>query len=108
MGDPGHELPKRHPDGSTEIVEMIEEFVELDLRLSHRMATSPFAFRAALPRHGNRLYQGQLGLMASIRGGRADALKEDARDFALWKAHKPGEDTSGASPWAPAGRWGIE
>jgi cysteinyl-tRNA synthetase len=35
--------------------------------------------------------------------------KEDARDFALWKATKPGEDTSWESPWGP-GRpgWHIE
>jgi cysteinyl-tRNA synthetase len=36
-------------------------------------------------------------------------LKRDALDFALWKAHKPGEDTSWDSPWGP-GRpgWHIE
>jgi cysteinyl-tRNA synthetase len=36
-------------------------------------------------------------------------LKEDARDFALWKASKPGEDTSWPSPWG-TGRpgWHIE
>jgi cysteinyl-tRNA synthetase len=35
--------------------------------------------------------------------------KEDPRDFALWKAHKPGEDTSWDSPWGK-GRpgWHIE
>jgi cysteinyl-tRNA synthetase len=35
--------------------------------------------------------------------------KEDPRDFALWKATKPGEDTSWESPWGP-GRpgWHIE
>jgi cysteinyl-tRNA synthetase len=37
------------------------------------------------------------------------ALKEDPRDFALWKATKPGEDTSWDSPWGK-GRpgWHIE
>jgi cysteinyl-tRNA synthetase len=37
------------------------------------------------------------------------SLKEDQLDFALWKAHKPGEDTSWDSPWG-AGRpgWHIE
>jgi cysteinyl-tRNA synthetase len=37
------------------------------------------------------------------------SLKEDALDFALWKAQKPGEDTSWDSPWGP-GRpgWHIE
>jgi cysteinyl-tRNA synthetase len=36
-------------------------------------------------------------------------LKEDSRDFALWKATKPGEDTSWDSPWG-RGRpgWHIE
>jgi cysteinyl-tRNA synthetase len=36
-------------------------------------------------------------------------LKEDPRDFALWKANKPGEDTSWGSPWG-RGRpgWHIE
>ena len=36
-------------------------------------------------------------------------LKEDPRDFALWKATKEGEDTSWDSPWGP-GRpgWHIE
>ncbi len=37
------------------------------------------------------------------------SLKEDPLDFALWKAHKQGEDTSWDSPWGP-GRpgWHIE
>jgi cysteinyl-tRNA synthetase len=37
------------------------------------------------------------------------SLKEDPLDFALWKATKPGEDTSWDSPWGP-GRpgWHIE
>jgi cysteinyl-tRNA synthetase len=36
-------------------------------------------------------------------------LKEDPRDFALWKVNKPGEDTSWESPWG-RGRpgWHIE
>jgi cysteinyl-tRNA synthetase len=37
------------------------------------------------------------------------SLKENPRDFALWKGHKEGEDTSWESPWGP-GRpgWHIE
>jgi cysteinyl-tRNA synthetase len=37
------------------------------------------------------------------------ARKEDPLDFALWKAHKPGEDTVWEAPWGP-GRpgWHIE
>jgi len=39
----------------------------------------------------------------------SESLKEDSLDFALWKAHKPDEDTSWESPWGP-GRpaWHIE
>jgi cysteinyl-tRNA synthetase len=39
----------------------------------------------------------------------SESLKEDPLDFALWKSHKPGEDTSWDSPWG-AGRpaWHIE
>ena len=39
----------------------------------------------------------------------AASLKEDPLDFALWKAHKEGEDTHWDSPWGP-GRpgWHIE
>jgi cysteinyl-tRNA synthetase len=39
----------------------------------------------------------------------SDSLKEDRLDFALWKAHKGGEDTRWDSPWGP-GRpaWHIE
>jgi cysteinyl-tRNA synthetase len=38
-----------------------------------------------------------------------NSRKEDPRDFALWKASKPGEDTSWESPWG-SGRpgWHIE
>jgi cysteinyl-tRNA synthetase len=38
-----------------------------------------------------------------------EALKESAQDFALWKAHKEGEDTAWDSPWG-RGRpgWHIE
>ena len=40
---------------------------------------------------------------------RAPSASEDPLDFALWKAQKPGEDTSWASPWG-RGRpgWHIE
>ncbi len=39
----------------------------------------------------------------------SESLKQDPLDFALWKAHKEGEDTKWDSPWGP-GRpgWHIE
>ena len=49
--------------------------------------------------------QGEGASDAQAPGGR----KEDPLDFALWKAHKPGEDAFWPSPWGP-GRpgWHIE
>jgi cysteinyl-tRNA synthetase len=43
------------------------------------------------------------------QGEEPSALKEDPRDFALWKAQKPGEDTAWDAPWG-RGRpgWHIE
>jgi cysteinyl-tRNA synthetase len=47
--------------------------------------------------------------MRQGEGDDAAQLKESPRDFALWKAHKPGEDTSWPAPWGE-GRpgWHIE
>ena len=50
--------------------------------------------------------------LADMEQGEDDAevaLKEDPHDFALWKAHKPGEDTAWDAPWGN-GRpgWHIE
>jgi len=60
---------------------------------------------------------GALGDYGRLSGQRPDRveeqepnpLKEDPRDFALWKANKPGEDTWWESPWG-RGRpgWHIE
>jgi cysteinyl-tRNA synthetase len=43
------------------------------------------------------------------QGEEPNPLKEDPRDFALWKANKPGEDTAWDAPWG-RGRpgWHIE
>jgi cysteinyl-tRNA synthetase len=51
----------------------------------------------------------RLGDMEQGEDVEGSERKEDPLDFALWKAHKPGEDTSWDSPWGP-GRpgWHIE
>lgn len=48
-------------------------------------------------------------VMEQGEGDDASSLKRDPLDFALWKSHKPDEDTSWDSPWGP-GRpgWHIE
>src|SRR5918994_4003581 len=47
--------------------------------------------------------------LADVQEQEPNPRKEDARDFALWKANKPGEDTWWESPWG-RGRpgWHIE
>ena len=86
-----------------EIIALIEELVdaghayEAGGDVYFRVAS--FATYGALS--GHRLDQ--------VEDEEPSALKEDPRDFALWKATKPGEDTSWGSPWGP-GRpgWHIE
>jgi cysteinyl-tRNA synthetase len=60
---------------------------------------------AAFPEYG-RLSRQRLD---SMEEQEPNPLKEDPRDFALWKANKPGEDTWWDSPWG-RGRpgWHIE
>jgi cysteinyl-tRNA synthetase len=86
-----------------EIVALIEELVESDY---------------AYPVDGDVYYRvGRFAEYGRLSGQDPDQveeqepnpLKEDPRDFALWKSNKPGEDTSWESPWG-RGRpgWHIE
>jgi cysteinyl-tRNA synthetase len=106
LGRPDHE-PKA-TETIPEIVALIEELVERDL---------------AYPAGGDVYYRVERYPDYGVLSGRLDeesvrnpseeeeqtALKENPRDFALWKAHKEDEDTSWDSPWGP-GRpgWHIE
>jgi cysteinyl-tRNA synthetase len=60
------------------------------------------------PEYGEISHQ-DVGQMDQGEGIEGAELKRDPVDFALWKAHKPGEDTLWDSPWGP-GRpgWHIE
>jgi cysteinyl-tRNA synthetase len=87
-----------------EIVALIEELVERDLAYE---AGGDVYFRVArFPEYGT-LSGVQLEDM--VAQDDVSDLKEDPRDFALWKASKEGEDTSWDSPWG-RGRpgWHIE
>jgi cysteinyl-tRNA synthetase len=102
----GLEMPDAQPL-ATETIPEIVAFVEELVAGGHAYAVEgDVYFRvASFPEYGQ------------LSGQRPDAveeqepnpLKEDPRDFALWKATKPEEDTSWASPWGP-GRpgWHIE
>jgi cysteinyl-tRNA synthetase len=88
------------------IVKLIEALVDS----GHAYAASgDVYFRVrTLPTYGE-LSRRDIDQMDQGEGVEGAALKEDPLDFALWKAHKPGEDTSWHSPWGD-GRpgWHIE
>jgi cysteinyl-tRNA synthetase len=106
LGRPDYE-PKA-TETVPEIVALIGELIERDL---------------AYPAGGDVYYRVDRYPDYGVLSGRLDeesvrnpseeeeqsSLKENPRDFALWKGHKEGEDTSWESPWGP-GRpgWHIE
>jgi cysteinyl-tRNA synthetase len=87
-----------------EIIALIEELVARDL--AYESGGDVYFRVARFPDYG-RLSGAQLDDMISQE--EASDLKEDPRDFALWKATKESEDTSWESPWG-RGRpgWHIE
>jgi cysteinyl-tRNA synthetase len=101
LGRPDHE-PKA-TETIPEIVSLIEELVAVDL--AYEVEGDVYFRVARFPDYGQ------------LSGQRPDKVeeqepnprKEDPRDFALWKANKPGEDTAWDSPWG-RGRpgWHIE
>ncbi len=86
-----------------EIVALIEEL--LGRGLAYESAGDVYFRVASFPEYG-ALSGAQLDDMVAQE---PSDLKEDPRDFALWKATKPHEDTSWDSPWG-RGRpgWHIE
>jgi len=101
LGRPDHE-PKAS-ETVTEIVALIEELIGRGLAYT---AGGDVYFRVAGFAEYGRL-SGQRP--DQVEEQEPNPLKQDPRDFALWKATKPGEDTSWESPWGP-GRpgWHIE
>jgi cysteinyl-tRNA synthetase len=86
-----------------EIVGLIEELVRREL--AYESAGDVYFRVSRFPEYG-RLSGAQLDDMVAQE---PSDLKEDPRDFALWKATKEQEDTSWGSPWG-RGRpgWHIE
>ena len=88
------------------IIELIADLVEG----GHAYASGGDVYFSVRSFDGyGKLSHRPMGDMEQGEGDDAGALKRDPLDFALWKAHKPGEDTSWESPWGP-GRpgWHIE
>ena len=101
LGRPDHE-----PKASETIAGIVELIAALIERGHAYAADGDVYFRvASFPTYG------RLSNRAGDEGtGEEDSpLKESARDFALWKAQKPGEDTAWPAPWG-RGRpgWHIE
>ena len=103
------DVEPRATESIPEIVAMIEQLVETGHAYP---AEGDVYFRvASFPDYGK--LSGRHGDEEATRNPSEEdepsELKEDPRDFALWKAHKEGEDTSWDSPWG-RGRpgWHIE
>jgi cysteinyl-tRNA synthetase len=107
LGRPDHE-PKA-TETVPEIVELIGTLV--DRGLAYPAGGDVYYRVARFPGYGR--LSGREGDHEALHNPseepERDELKEDPRDFALWKAHKEGEDTVWESPWGP-GRpgWHIE
>ena len=84
-------------------IRMIEQLIERGFAYE---ADGDVYFRVARFADYGRLSRQRPDEMLDIE---PNPRKEDPRDFALWKANKPGEDTSWESPWGK-GRpgWHIE
>jgi cysteinyl-tRNA synthetase len=101
LGTPDH-LPR-----ATEVVPEIVQFVEELIAGGYAYdVDGDVYFRVARAANYGQLSGQRPGEMQDQE---PNPRKEDPRDFALWKATKPGEDTSWDSPWGK-GRpgWHIE
>ncbi len=101
------------PDYEPLASESIEEIIELIQRLvdgGHAYESSGDVYFSvpAYPKYGEISHQ-RKEKMDQGEGIEGAERKRDPLDFALWKAHKPGEDTAWDSPWG-RGRpgWHIE
>ena len=104
LGRPDHEPL------AAETVEAIVDLIQALIDSGHAYAAGgDVYFRvASFPEYG-KLSNRPFEEMEQGEGDDAADLKESPRDFALWKAHKEGEDTRWPAPWGE-GRpgWHIE
>jgi cysteinyl-tRNA synthetase len=104
--DFGLGMPDEQPKASEMIPQIVAAIEELVLRGYAYDVDGDVYFRVSRFAEYGRL-SGQRP--DSVEEQEPNARKEDPRDFALWKANKPGEDTWWDSPWG-RGRpgWHIE
>jgi cysteinyl-tRNA synthetase len=105
-GDLGLGLPDAMPK-ATEAVPDIVRFIEKLIAGGHAYSAEGDVYFdvSSDPKYGVLSRQ----RVEDMEPEETNALKRAPQDFALWKATKPGEDTSWESPWGP-GRpgWHIE
>src|SRR5215472_5246714 len=106
-------LNVRHADQYTYVTEYMPKIMAMVQTLveqGHAYASGGDVFYAVktFPRYGRLSHQPEEELLIAGARVEQDPKKRDPRDFALWKAAKPGEP-SWESPWGP-GRpgWHIE
>ncbi len=106
-------LNVRHADQYTYVTEYMPKIIAMVQRLvdlGHAYPAGGDVFYAVntFPRYGRLSHQPEEELLIAGARVEPDPKKRDPRDFALWKAAKPGEP-SWDSPWGP-GRpgWHIE
>jgi cysteinyl-tRNA synthetase len=97
------DVEPRASETMPEIIAFIEELLARDLAY---VAEGDVYFRVGRFEGYGRLSGAKLDDMVAQE---PNELKDDPRDFALWKAQKPNEDAAWDSPWGP-GRpgWHIE
>jgi cysteinyl-tRNA synthetase len=106
IGDLGLGLPDGLPKATETIPQIIRFIAELVEREAAYAVGGDVYFRVSRDPEYGRL-SGQKP--DQVEEQEPNPLKEDPRDFALWKANKPGEDLVWESSWGP-GRpgWHIE
>jgi cysteinyl-tRNA synthetase len=105
LGMPDH-MPKA-TESVPQIVQFISQLIDRDYAYE---AGGDVYFRVErYPDYGQLSRQRVDAVEGQDEEERPNPLKQDPRDFALWKANKPDEDTSWDSPWG-RGRpgWHIE
>ena len=105
-GDLGLGMPDHLPK-ATELVPEIVRFIEQLIGQDYAYPVDGDVYFRVAKDPGYGRLSGQRP--DQVEEQEPNALKEDPRDFALWKANKPGEDTAWDSPWG-RGRpgWHIE
>jgi len=102
---PAHEFP-RATAYIDQMIDIVERLIEREL--AYEVSGNVYYRVAGFPEYGKLSGNTGQGLLEGVRA-EADPLKQDARDFALWKAAEPGRIAKWNSPWGEGfPGWHIE